>query len=63
VSGSRGGDSLTATERKVADLIAADSTNREAAAALFVSVRTVETHVASIYLKLGVRSGPSSCCG
>jgi ABC-type sulfate/molybdate transport systems ATPase subunit len=27
-----------------------------AAAALFVSVRTVETHVASIYRKLGVRT-------
>jgi DNA-binding CsgD family transcriptional regulator len=26
------------------------------AAALFVSVRTVETHVASIYRKLGVRT-------
>jgi hypothetical protein len=37
-------------------LIAGGATNREAAAALFVSVRTVETHVASIYRKLGVRT-------
>jgi DNA-binding NarL/FixJ family response regulator len=29
---------------------------RDAAAALFVSVRTVETHVGAIYRKLGVRS-------
>jgi DNA-binding NarL/FixJ family response regulator len=40
----------------VAELIAAGATNRDAAAALFVGVRTVETHVASIYRKLGVRS-------
>jgi hypothetical protein len=37
-------------------LIAAGATNRDAATALFVSVRTVETHVASIYRKLGVRT-------
>jgi DNA-binding CsgD family transcriptional regulator len=47
---------LTAAEQRVAELIAGGATNREAAAALFVSVRTVETHVASIYRKLGVRS-------
>jgi DNA-binding CsgD family transcriptional regulator len=47
---------LTATEQRVADLIAGGATNRDAAAALFVSVRTVETHVASIYRKLGVKS-------
>ena len=47
---------LTATEQRVADLIADGATNRDAAAALFVSVRTVETHVASIYRKLGVRT-------
>jgi len=35
---------------------AAGATNRDAAAALFVSVRTIETHVASIYRKLGVRT-------
>ena len=52
----RSGAELTATERRVADLIAAGATNRDAAAALFVSVRTVETHVASIYRKLGVRT-------
>ena len=52
----RSGTGLTATEQRVAGLIAAGATNRTAAAELFVSVRTVETHVASIYRKLGVRT-------
>ncbi|HEY3648818.1 MAG TPA: AAA family ATPase [Streptosporangiaceae bacterium] len=52
----RSGNELTATEQRVADLIAAGATNRDAATALFVSVRTVETHVAAIYRKLGVRT-------
>ena len=56
VAAVRSGPGLTATERRVADLIAAGATNRDAAAALFVSVRTIETHVASIYRKLGVRT-------
>jgi len=43
-------------EQRVADQIAAGATSQEAAAALFISVRTVETHVASIYRKLGVRT-------
>jgi DNA-binding CsgD family transcriptional regulator len=56
VAAERSGSELTATERRVADLIAGGATNRDAAAALFVSVRTIETHVASIYRKLGVRT-------
>jgi ATP/maltotriose-dependent transcriptional regulator MalT len=52
----RSGHKLTVTEQGVAELIANGATNRDAAAALFVSVRTVETHVASIYRKLGVRT-------
>lgn len=56
VAAARSGTELTATEQRVADLIAAGATNRDAAAALFVSVRTIETHVASIYRKLGVRT-------
>jgi len=47
---------LTAAEQRVADQIAAGSTSLEAAKALFISVRTVDTHVASIYRKLGVRT-------
>jgi DNA-binding CsgD family transcriptional regulator len=47
---------LTPTERKVAELVAAGSTNREAADALFVSIHTVEANLKRIYRKLGVRS-------
>ena len=56
VAAARSGAGLTDAERRVADLIAGGATNREAAEVLFVSVRTVETHVASVYRKLGVRS-------
>jgi DNA-binding CsgD family transcriptional regulator len=52
----RSSTELTAAEQRVADLIVTGATNREAAAELFISVRTVETHVASIYRKLGVRT-------
>jgi len=56
VAAARSGTKLTATEQRVADLIGGGATNREVAMALFVSVRTVETHVSSIYRKLGVRT-------
>lgn len=54
--GRRGDGELTPTERQVADLVSAGQTNREVAARLFISVRTVETHLASVYRKLGIRS-------
>ncbi len=47
---------LTAHERQVAALVQRGATNREAAAALFVTPKTIEYHLASIYRKLGVRS-------
>jgi DNA-binding CsgD family transcriptional regulator len=49
-------DGLTAAERRVALLVAEGRTNQEAAAALFLSERTVASHLTSIYAKLGVRS-------
>ncbi|OKK23007.1 transcriptional regulator [Streptomyces sp. CB00455] len=52
----QGWDALTASERKVARLIAAGHTNRSAAQALVVSPHTVNTHLASIFRKLSVRS-------
>lgn len=47
---------LTPTEGRVAELVAAGSTNREVADALFVSVHTVEANLKRIYRKLGIRS-------
>jgi DNA-binding CsgD family transcriptional regulator len=47
---------LTLSERSVADLAAAGRSNREIANQLVVSVRTVESHLASAYRKLGVGS-------
>jgi DNA-binding NarL/FixJ family response regulator len=47
---------LSAREREVARLVAAGKRNRDVAAALFLSEKTVESHLARIYDKLGVRS-------
>jgi DNA-binding CsgD family transcriptional regulator len=49
-------DRLTPTEHQVAQLVVAGKTNAEIAAALFVSVRTVESNLTRTYRKLGVRS-------
>ncbi|HYY64573.1 MAG TPA: helix-turn-helix transcriptional regulator, partial [Gaiellaceae bacterium] len=47
---------LTPTERRVAELVAEGRTNREVAAALYVTPRTVEGTLSRVYTKLGVRS-------
>lgn len=49
-------DGLTAAELRVASLVAEGQTNREIAAALFLSERTVASHLTHVYTKLGVRS-------
>jgi DNA-binding CsgD family transcriptional regulator len=49
-------DSLTQQELAVARLVVAGATNREAAATLFVSPKTIEFHLANAYRKLDVRS-------
>ena len=54
--GASGVAALSAREREVATLVAAGKRNRDVAAALFVSEKTVESHLARIYDKLGVRS-------
>jgi DNA-binding CsgD family transcriptional regulator len=51
-----GGGDLSAAERQVADLAASGATNREIAAALFMSVKTVEAHLSRVYRKLNIRS-------
>jgi DNA-binding CsgD family transcriptional regulator len=47
---------LTSTEERVAALVASGQTNREVAAQLFITVKTVEAHLTRIYRKSGVRS-------
>ena len=52
----RGTGELTPTEERVAALVGEGRTNREVAAALYVTERTVEGHLTRVYAKLGVRS-------
>ena len=47
---------LTPVEERIAALVAGGRTNKEVAGELFVSVRTVESHLGRIYRKLGLRS-------
>ena len=46
---------LTPTERQIAELVAEGRSNKEVAAALFVSVKTVEANLSRVYAKLGLR--------
>jgi DNA-binding NarL/FixJ family response regulator len=49
-------EELSDRERSIAELVAAGRSNKEVAAALFVSPKTVENNLSRIYAKLGVRS-------
>lgn len=50
------GAPLTRREEEVAHLVAAGATNREVAATLFVSAKTVERHLVNLFRKLDVRN-------
>jgi DNA-binding CsgD family transcriptional regulator len=51
-----GADALTSSERRVAELAAEGLTNKQIAQALFVTTRTIETHLSSSYTKLAIAS-------
>jgi len=55
-TGGTGLTGLSAREREVAGRVASGDTNREVAAALFLSEKTIGSHLARIYDKLGVHS-------
>jgi DNA-binding CsgD family transcriptional regulator len=50
-----GVQSLTPSERRIAELAAAGLTNREIAAELFLTPKTVEWHLGHVFTKLGIR--------
>jgi DNA-binding CsgD family transcriptional regulator len=51
-AGDGGADALTPSERRVVELAAAAGTNREIAQGLFVTEKTVETHLERAFRKL-----------
>ena len=50
------GDRLTPSEQRIAEMAASGSSNPQIAQALFVTVKTVESHLAGAYRKLGISS-------
>jgi DNA-binding CsgD family transcriptional regulator len=52
----RAREELSQRERSIAELVAEGRSNKEVAAALYVSPKTVENNLSRIYAKLGVRS-------
>jgi DNA-binding NarL/FixJ family response regulator len=51
-----GVESLTPSERRVAEMAASGMTNRQIAQTLYLTVKTIETHLGAAYDKLGIRS-------
>jgi DNA-binding CsgD family transcriptional regulator len=54
--GDSGVGALSVREREIAELVMARKTNREIAAELFLSEKTIETHLRNVFGKLGVSS-------
>jgi DNA-binding CsgD family transcriptional regulator len=50
-----GPESLTPSERRIAELAATGKTNRQIAQQLFITPKTVEVHLSSIYRKLRIK--------
>ena len=50
-----GADSLTASERRIAELASGGRSNRDIAQDLFVTPKTVENHLGRVYVKLGIK--------
>jgi DNA-binding CsgD family transcriptional regulator len=53
--GPRADGLLSETERRIAELVAQGLSNKDVAATLFVTVRTVEANLTRIYANLGIR--------
>jgi DNA-binding NarL/FixJ family response regulator len=51
-----GAETLTPSERQVAELAVEELTEKDIAQTLFVSTKTVEDHLANAYRKLGISS-------
>jgi DNA-binding NarL/FixJ family response regulator len=49
-------DELTAQEVRVAEAVARGATNKQVAAELFLSPKTIEFHLGRVYRKLGIHS-------
>ncbi|MGH3071994.1 MAG: helix-turn-helix domain-containing protein, partial [Gaiellaceae bacterium] len=56
IGGRSAAGGLTETERRVAELVADGRSNKEVAAALYVTVKSVEANLSRVYAKLGLRS-------
>jgi DNA-binding CsgD family transcriptional regulator len=51
-----GSEELTEREQAIADLVVEGLSNKQVAARLFISEKTVENHLSKVYAKVGVRS-------
>ncbi|MDX6617993.1 MAG: hypothetical protein QOK36_379, partial [Gaiellales bacterium] len=55
-AGGEGLDALSGREREIAELVAHGHTNRTIATQLYLSEKTIESHLAKVFVKLRVRS-------